>query len=1215
MIRDALFAVALSLPVCGLAGQVVLEDGPLRRFRDDGKAAFETLIDPEEHVRGFASVGDQANGVANARQEFCGHYLDLCATYWQLDRLPCAREYGRRVLHSAANSMSPDGYVGGEVEERRADAFSLWNQSHAVYGLLRFAEATGDEAARATGLRAAGWLLRTLDAMSPERLVDARLVGNNGSQHLVALYALCMAAEIGARGEDSLSYLGYVRKTLAGLEKTKMNLLANPDCLALQSQKGIEMLNAWRGVLRYAKLDGDARAVQSSSRYWRSIADTQVRNTGASTNRERFLPDGNAPAILPVEMKPNENCVQCGWIRFSREVFSATGDVRCAHEMERTLYNHILGSVSSDCSDFAYYQGNVGRKAFRMNGLYQCCRYRGFAIMAHLPELVLDDDGTNVTPLVYAPLSYRSDDGLALRVATEYPRTGRLEFRVAAKAPRKLRLPIPAWCREWTLSVDGRAVDVARDDARLPAVFVDLEPSRETTVVLDLKMDFVREEHDIGGRRYAEYAYGPLVLVRDTGLGDVRGEPLPANLRFERVLDSTVFAKFTAVDGEGRAHTLVDYAHACRANPEADEFEVFVPVYDSMCPDACVLESDVLAVRVEPEKGGVSVWDRRSGRTWRCAGAPLAGCGLALTNVVAEGRTLKADLVSAGEGVVGEAKFRMKGAELGVEMKFKAIPEKGRLFPAPFESRPDDAAVIPLSEGFRIPFAECDLVSRDDIRAWHGEMSMSFFGVVDNKDECGWMAVLETPEDAALRCVPEGRRLGGMAPLWKPELDKPGYPRRVRFVFFDRGGYVAMAKRYRALAKRRGLVKTFQEKAKERPLVERLPGAANVWYFPGRGEPSHAKVAAELRDAGIGRFLWSSCAPARDVEVIAAMPDVLVGRYDVCRDVYYPELLDALGWQNPPKSEICRNTSAWPDDVVWDGAESNTWRRAWGMTCKDGNTRYCAAQCDIPAVARLERNVAEELRATPFTARFIDVVTAVGWEECRNPAHPMTRRVSRRAKADLLKMLCERFSLVVGSEQGKDDVVPYCDYFEGMMSPRCARMPHGRAGYGRAEMFGDDGGVPKQLSPKELDRVTRYALNEKYRIPLFELVYHDCVASHWYWYDYSNQPICFWKKRDLFNALYGTAPMYIFDYGQWTRRKAEFVESWKRVGGIARDSGFSEMTSHSMLKPDGSVQETRFANGLVVTVDFANGTVNSSNVTTRSGRSGETVFSGSPIAP
>ena len=578
----ALLVVVLSMPVVGLAGQVVLENGPLRRFREGGKEAFETRIDPDEHINGFASVGDQAEGVPNARQEFCGHYLDLCSTYWQLDRLACAKEYGRRVVGSAARSMSLDGYIGGEVAENRTGAFSLWNQSHAVYGLLRFAEATEDDTARKLGLRAADWLLRTLESMSPEQLVDVRLVGNGGSQNLVALYALCMAYE--ASGDAV--YLDYVRKAIAGLEETKMNLLSNPNCLALQSQKGIEMLNAWRGVLRYAQLVRDTMAIQSSLRYWRSIADTQIRNTGASTNWERFLPNGNAPALLPVEKKPNENCVQCGWMRFTRELFSATDDFRCAQEMERTLYNHILGSVSSDCSDFAYYQGNVGRKAFRMNGLYQCCRYRGFAIMAHLPELLLDDDGTNVTPLVYAPLSYRADDGLVLKIATEYPRTGRMELRAAAKVPRKLRLPIPGWCREWTLSVNGRAARpfAAEADAlkRIPPeVAVDLEPSRETIVVLDLKMEFVRKEHDIGGWRYAEYAYGPLVLVRDTGMGDKFGEPLPDNLRFERVLDAAGFAKFTAVDGGGRVHTLVDYAHACRANPDADQFEVFLPLSES----------------------------------------------------------------------------------------------------------------------------------------------------------------------------------------------------------------------------------------------------------------------------------------------------------------------------------------------------------------------------------------------------------------------------------------------------------------------------------------------------------------------------------------------------------------------------------------------------------------------------------------------------------
>ena len=557
-------------------GQALFGNCAIKRFRDGAKAAFETNIDPEEHVRGFASVGDQELGVANARQEFCGHYLDLCATWWRLDGLECAREYGRRVVNGAARAMSDDGYVGGETAERRMEGFSLWNQSHAVYGLLRFAEAANDDRARALGLRAADWLLGALSSISPTELVDPARSWNDGSQHLVAFYALCLAHE--ATGERK--YLDYVGKTLRGLEATRMNLLSNPDCLALQSRKGIEMINAWRGVLKYARLAGDDQALRACARYWRSIADTQIRNTGAATNSERFFPGSNAAAIFTLVEKPNENCVQCGWLRFSHELFAATGDVRCAHEMEKTLYNHILGSIASDGSDFAYYQGNAGRKAFRKNAVYQCCRYRGFAIMAHLPELIIEDDGSAVAPLVYAPISFRAPDDFSLEIATDYPRDGRIDIKAARSAERRtLRLPIPAWCREWTLSVNGREVPAKANGG---FAVVDLPSSGETSVNLSLKLEFTRKPCVIGGGHYSEFSYGPLVLVRDTGLGDSLGEALPDDLSFKRQeCGDKAFAKFAATDADGRSHNLVDYAHACRANPDADEFELFVKTLPS----------------------------------------------------------------------------------------------------------------------------------------------------------------------------------------------------------------------------------------------------------------------------------------------------------------------------------------------------------------------------------------------------------------------------------------------------------------------------------------------------------------------------------------------------------------------------------------------------------------------------------------------------------
>jgi hypothetical protein len=71
-------------------------------------------------------------------------------------------------------------------------------------------------------------------------------------------------------------------------------------------------------------------------------------------------------------------------------------------------------------------------------------------------------------------------------------------------------------------------------------------------------------------------------------------------------------------------------------------------------------------------------------------------------------------------------------------------------------------------------------------------------------------------------------------------------------------------------------VKTFREKAKARPHIDRLLGAANVWYFGGRKEPGAVDMAKELKEAGFERFLWSSGGGAETVSALAAMPDVLV---------------------------------------------------------------------------------------------------------------------------------------------------------------------------------------------------------------------------------------------------------------------------------------------------------------------------------------------------
>jgi len=177
-------------------------------------------------------------------------------------------------------------------------------------------------------------------------------------------------------------------------------------------------------------------------------------------------------------------------------------------------------------------------------------------------------------------------------------------------------------------------------------------------------------------------------------------------------------------------------------------------------------------------------------------------------------------------------------------------------------------------------------------------------------------------------------------------------------------------------------------------------------------------------------------------------------------------------------------------------------------------------------------------------------------------------------KMDLLEWLSGEMNLVVGSETGHEAAVPFVHYFEGMLSLRPYRIPD--AGRNMQEILHEIPDAPR----------VRLQVAHEYRLPLWELVYHDCVAAHWYWGDYNNKMPGFWRKRDLFNALYGTAAMFMFDEEFWRANRERFVESYRTACSIARATGYAEMTDHRFLTSDRSVQQTRFADGTVVTVNF-----------------------------
>jgi hypothetical protein len=72
----------------------------------------------------------------------------------------------------------------------------------------------------------------------------------------------------------------------------------------------------------------------------------------------------------------------------------------------------------------------------------------------------------------------------------------------------------------------------------------------------------------------------------------------------------------------------------------------------------------------------------------------------------------------------------------------------------------------------------------------------------------------------------------------------------------------------------------------------------------------------------------------------------------------------------------------------------------------------------------------------------------------------------------------------------------------------------------------------------------------------------------------------------LFNALYGTPPVYMFDAAFWKAHRDQFAASYKLASSTAKATAYAAMADFRILSPDRSVQQTVFSNGVRVTVNF-----------------------------
>jgi len=247
----------------------------------------------------------------------------------------------------------------------------------------------------------------------------------------------------------------------------------------------------------------------------------------------------------------------------------------------------------------------------------------------------------------------------------------------------------------------------------------------------------------------------------------------------------------------------------------------------------------------------------------------------------------------------------------------------------------------------------------------------------------------------------------------------------------------------------------------------------------------------------------------------------------------------------------------------------------------------------FPAV---KERVANILRShIPYNSWFVDCdATGVVYDDY-SPEHITTEKEDISARLFRMNYIGTNVRMVVGSEGGNDFASQSISFAQGLEMPVMRwGDPDLRENKNSLYYLGSYWGGPEKIPGKYTKVVPikplyrQVYLNPVYSLPLFRLVYNNCVITTAHWESGSLKIKNEVGTRMLSELLYNTPPLYHIDKTEWDKNKAVILKQVKVWSRLHKKAVKLPMTAFNILSNDRLVQQTTFGNDIKVTVNFSN---------------------------
>jgi len=513
-----------------------------------------------------------------------------------------------RAVSGLLNTQAESGYIGTYPDEHHLGTWDVWGRKYTLLGLIAYYRQTNDPAVLRSTIKLADQLIEEAGPESNVNLAETGWVGWKGLAPSSVLEPIINLYEI-TGDPDYLEFGKHIvqlwdkpnKLTPNGIRLMDGVMSGTPLWELGGAPKGYEMMSCFEGLCEMYRVTGERDYLEVCESLVEQIIRDELMIVGSATAYEIWF--NGKIRQTEVLHQAMETCVTVTWMKLLYQMLRLTGDSKYADEIEISLYNALLSSMTTKGDWWAYYnslQGErcVSHQQYTDVGL-SCCVANGPRALLLVPQIAYMSGKEGPVVNLYNPssaiLSTPSGKKVEIIQETNYPVEGKVKITVSPekKDSFQIRLRIPGWSQNTTLKVNGEPV--GSDIKAGSYAVIEREWKKEDIIELTLDMQGKTVKASSGVNDLA-ITRGPLVLSFDSRLvPERRGGFQPPLYRYKFDTDTEgridvklkevnsqegIYLTFDVplVDEAGNPHSILmcDFCSAGNLFTEGNIFRVWV---------------------------------------------------------------------------------------------------------------------------------------------------------------------------------------------------------------------------------------------------------------------------------------------------------------------------------------------------------------------------------------------------------------------------------------------------------------------------------------------------------------------------------------------------------------------------------------------------------------------------------------------------------------